>query len=82
MAKVLGVKFKNTPKVYYFSPENDNAQYSEGQGVIVETAKGQEYASVVFGVKEIPDEQISHPLKPIARKADERADASIQDTAD
>ena len=82
MAKVLGVKFKNTPKVYYFSPENDNAQYSEGQGVIVETAKGQEYASVVFGVKEIPDEQISHPLKPIARKADERDERRIKENAE
>ena len=68
MAKVIGVKFKNTAKVYYFAPA-ENEIYKEDDGVIVETSKGVEYGTVVFGVKEIPDEEISHPLKPIVRKA-------------
>ena len=68
MAKVIGVKFKNTAKVYYFAPA-ENEIYKEDDGVIVETSKGVEYGTVVFGVKEIPDEDISHPLKPIVRKA-------------
>ena len=56
-------------KVYYFSPASNNDVYEEKSGVIVETAKGLEYGTVVFGVKEIPDEEIVHPLKPVLRKA-------------
>lgn len=76
MAKVIGVKFKNTAKVYYFAPINDGDDFEKDSGVIVETAKGLEYATVVFGIKEVSDEEIVHPLKPIIRKAtakDERA---------
>ena len=51
MAKVIGIKFKNTAKVYYFSPEKEGEEYLENSGVIVETAKGLEYGTVVFGVK-------------------------------
>ncbi len=72
MAKVLGVKFKNTAKVYYFAPANEEEKYEEGAGVIVETAKGIEYGTVVFGVKEIADGDITHPLKPVLRKATEK----------
>lgn len=72
MAKVLGVKFKNTAKTYYFAPANDSDVYLEGAGVIVETSKGVEYGTVVFGVKEIPDDNISHPLKPVVRLATEK----------
>ena len=82
MAKVLGVKFKNTPKIYYFSPENDAAEYREGSGVIVDTAKGAEYATVVFGTREIPDEKITHPLKPIVRKATEADEKRIRENAE
>ena len=46
MAKVIGVKFKNTAKVYYFAPANDNEVYKEKSGVIVETAKGLEFPNV------------------------------------
>ena len=72
MAKIIGVKFKNTAKVYYFSPANDSDIYNEKDGVIVETAKGQEYGTVVFGLKEVDDKEITHPLKPIIRKATEK----------
>lgn len=69
MAEVIGVKFKNTLKTYYFSPANSTDNYPEKSGVIVETAKGLEYATVVFGRKEVADSEIVHPLKPIIRKA-------------
>lgn len=72
MAKVVGVKFKNTAKVYYFSPASETETYKEKDGVIVETAKGQEYGDVVFGTKEVPDEEVVHPLKPIIRKLTEK----------
>ena len=69
MAKIIGVKFKNTSKVYYFAPANDKDVFSEKDGVVVETAKGIEFGKVVFGIKEVEDEKIVHPLKPIIRKA-------------
>ncbi len=69
MAEVIGVKFKNTAKIYYFSPLKGVKDYPEKAGVIVETAKGLEYGTVVFGIKTAPDETITHPLKPILRLA-------------
>ncbi len=79
MAKIIGVKFRNTAKVYYFSPENDSATYKERQGVVVETAKGLEYGTVVFGVKEVDDSEITHPLKPIIRKATEKDEKRVKE---
>lgn len=78
MAKIIGVKFKNTAKTYYFAP-SENTDYPEHSGVIVETAKGLEYGTVVFGVKEVPDSDIVHPLKPIVRKASEKDEATIRE---
>lgn len=72
MAKVIGVKFKNTAKIYYFAPSDKKENLKEKDGVIVETAKGLEFATVVFGEKEVPDEEIVHPLKPIIRKATDK----------
>lgn len=79
MAKVIGVKFKNTVKTYYFSPANENESYAEDDGVIVETAKGIEYGKVVFGVKEVSDAEISHPLKPVLRKATEKDEKTVKE---
>ncbi len=79
MAKVIGVKFKNTAKVYYFAPANNKDEYKEKSGVIVETAKGLEYGTVVFGVKEVSDDEIVHPLKPIIRKATEKDERAIKE---
>ncbi len=79
MAKIIGVKFKNTAKVYYFSPANDKDRYVVGSGVIVETAKGLEYATVVFDVKEVSDEEIVHPLKPVIRRATEKDEKTMRE---
>ena len=51
MAKIIGVKFKNTAKTYYFAPADENEVYEEKSGVVVETSKGLEYGTVVFGMK-------------------------------
>ena len=69
MAEVIGVKFKNTAKIYYFSPLKGVKDYPERAGVVVETAKGLEYGTVVFGLKTVDDEKITHPLKPVLRLA-------------
>ena len=70
MAKVIGVKFRNVTKVYYFSPGDLALRYDDK--VIVETARGLEYGSVVLSPMEIPDEKVPQkPLKDVIRKATE-----------
>ena len=53
MVKVIGVKFRNSGRVYYFDPGDLDIQ--AGQGVVVETARGVEYADVAMGVTEVED---------------------------
>lgn len=65
---VIGVRFKDVGKVYYFDPVD--AQIEVGDGVIVETVRGVEFGEVVLAPREITDEKIIKPLKNIIRKAD------------
>ena len=67
MAKIVGIRFKNTAKVYYFAPGKE--RFKKGDGVIVETARGVEFGTVTIEVKEVDDSEIVQPLKPIIRKA-------------
>ncbi len=67
MASVIGVRFRNAGKLYYFDP--DEFWPTAGDAVIVETARGLEYGEVVTGVKEVSDEQITPPLKKVIRIA-------------
>lgn len=76
MAKVVGIRFKSTAKVYYFAPTD--TFYEEGSGVIVETAKGLEFAEVAFGIKEVPDSECVLPLKPIVRKSTQKDLANVK----
>lgn len=64
---IVGIKFKNSCKVYYFSPEN--ISFSEGDAAIVETARGTEYGEVVLSNREVDDKDVVQPLKPVLRKA-------------
>ena len=65
MAKVIGVRFRDNGKIYYFSSEQFEVEV--GQNVIVETARGVEYGRVVLGNREIHDEKIISTLKPVIR---------------
>ena len=67
MAKVIGVRFRNAGKVYYFAP--GKLKIEQGDHVVVETARGVEYGYVVLGAKEVDDEKIVQPLKPVMRIA-------------
>lgn len=67
MPLVVGIKFKQTNKVYYFSPES--IELAEGDGVIVETARGVEFGKVAFPPREVEEKKVVQPLKPIMRKA-------------
>ena len=71
MQQIVGVKFKNTAKIYYFSPA-EGESYARGATVIVETAKGLECGTVVIPLKEVADEEIAAPLKPVIRTASEK----------
>lgn len=67
MIKVIGVRFRNGGKVYYFSP--GKLEIKTGDHVIVETARGVEYGYVVLGSREVEDDKVVQPLKSVIRMA-------------
>lgn len=67
--EVIGVRFRDTGKVYYFSPGELHAE--AGDHVIVETARGTEFGEVMIGNREIPTSEIVPPLRPAVRIATE-----------
>ncbi len=69
MTKVIGVRFRQAGKVYFFSP--GKLHVKQGDKVIVETARGVEFGSVVMGPKDVKDEEITQPLKSVIRVATE-----------
>ena len=69
MAKVIGVRFRDNGKIYYFS--GGNLGVKVGDNVIVETARGVEYGRVVLGDREVEEEKIIATLKPVLRIATE-----------
>ena len=70
MAIVVGIKFKTNQKTYYFDPKD--IELVEGDSVVLETARGVEFGKVVQGIKEVGDDEIVAPLKPILRKATQK----------
>lgn len=67
MAQVVGIRFKDVGKVYYFDP--DGMQFKKGDRAIVETARGVECGEIALPNREVPDEEIVKPLKRIIRAA-------------
>lgn len=70
MTSVVGVKFKEAGKLYYFSP--GSIEVEAGENVIVETARGLEFGKVTMGITEVDESDIVAPLKKIIRKATEK----------
>lgn len=70
MTEVISVKFKDSGKNYYFSP--DGKSFKEGQNVIVETANGLAFGSVSRGNHEVEDEHVVPPLKKALRVANDK----------
>ncbi len=70
MAEVIGVRFKEVGKVYYFDPLGNALRV--GDMVIVETARGLECGEVALANKTVDDESLTHPLKPLIRIATEK----------
>ena len=67
MAEVIGVRFKNVGKIYYFDPAGN--QLKKGDRVIVETARGVECGEIAMENRQIGDESLVQPLKPLIRVA-------------
>ena len=67
MTRVIGVRFRPAGKIYFFSP--GKYEIKTGDKVIVETARGVEFGSVVSGLKEVEDDKITQPLKSVIRIA-------------
>lgn len=69
MIRIVGVRFKNAGKIYYFDPIN--LDVCKNMDIVVETARGLEYGTIVVGPKEISKDELISPLKPIIRIATE-----------
>ena len=67
MVTIVGVRFKKAGKIYYFLPGEETLTIDDG--VIVETARGIEYGTVVIGPKEVAKDSLVMPVKPVMRKA-------------
>lgn len=67
---IVGIRIKKPGKIYYFDP--GKYKYSIGDHVIVETALGEEYAEVIIPNKDVSEDKLVLPLKPVKRKATEK----------
>ena len=72
MVKVIGVRFRTAGKIYFFNPGKFNIK--RGDHVIVETARGIEYGTVVGDPREVENSKVIQPLKQVLRIATERDD--------
>ena len=77
MTEIISVKFKNKGKAYYFDPAGVTAV--PGDRVVVETAKGPEYAECVAGNRQIEDNLVRQPLRPVLRLATAEDDRRAQE---
>lgn len=76
MINIIGVRFRNVGKVYYFNPKT--FQIKPGDHVIVETARGVEYGTVVLGPKQVTDDEVVQPLKDVIRIATPKDDVRAE----
>lgn len=64
---VIGVRFRQAGKIYYFDP--NDFQIQKGQSVIVETVRGIEFGDVVFGIRYVAEDEVVLPLRKVLRIA-------------
>ena len=67
MIKIVGVRFRSAGKIYYFDPAGYDMIV--GTHVIVETARGIEYGTVMIEPREVEEDKVVQPLKPVIRVA-------------
>ena len=76
MIKVVGVRFRSAGKIYYFAPGKLNLNV--GMHVIVETARGVEMGTVMLASREVPENEVIQPLKPVIRIATEADEKVVE----
>ena len=76
MIKVVGIRFRNAGKIYYFDPLDYEMEV--GSHAIVETARGIEYGTVLIAPREVADDQVVQPLKPVIRVATEEDTRTVE----
>ena len=80
MIKIVGVRFRNAGKIYYFDPAD--MEMETGTHVIVETARGVEFGVVMIPPREVEDEKVTQPLKPVIRIATDEDEKQQQRNKD
>lgn len=76
MVQVIGVRFRTAGKIYFFDP--GKLEIKKGDHVIVETARGIEYGTVLIAPREVADDQVVQPLKPVIRVATEEDTRTVE----
>ncbi|MCL2874673.1 MAG: stage 0 sporulation family protein [Defluviitaleaceae bacterium] len=76
MIEIVGIRFKQIGKIYYFDPSGKNMR--RGTGVIVETSRGVEYGTVEIPNKKIPEKEVVQPLKKVMRIATKSDEQKIE----
>ena len=76
MKRIIGVRFRSAGKIYFFDPLNFEVKRNDH--VIVETARGIEYGTVVGDIREVDDSEVTQPLKPGLRVATKKDDEQEQ----
>lgn len=79
MQTVVGIRFKQAGKIYYFDPIEIPLKVDDH--VIVETARGMEFGTVVIGPRQVPAEQIIQPLKPVIRQATVQDETKVKENS-
>lgn len=74
--EIIGIRFKDVGKVYYFSPLG--VVFKRGEKAVVETSRGVECGEIVLTNREVPSSSLSSPLKPIIRKATESDEKQLE----
>ncbi len=80
MTNIVGVRFRNAGKIYYFDPEG--MEMETGTHVIVETARVVAFGTVMIPSKEVEDDKVTQPLKPVIRIATEEDEKQQQRNKD
>ena len=76
MAEIISVRFRSEGKQYYFDPQG--MTFHAGDGVIVETAGGIEYAKCIRGNFHLDESELAAPLRPVIRPATAEDEAIVE----
>lgn len=76
MVKVVGIRFRNAGKIYYFDPAD--FELEPPMHVIVETARGIEMGTVMLANREVEDDKVVQPLKPVIRVATDEDERTVE----